>query len=269
MKRVNVLICVASVTLFLGGGFLVSQVKNNKVSAKQSQVKPEVKQRDSVPANQFEGIPISHNMSVSKSYESVEELEQEADVILIGKPTMDIAESKPKSKIVPIGKRRDRETTDFARVPGESYVTTMEDGGITSFFSLATIKVQKVIKGDIKTKTIDVSEPAALVQASDNSRYIIASEDYTPLQKNTKYLLFLTSTDILAEKHADLFQRFDYKNELPGKYTMLTAVASKFNLDGSDKAEEKQFDDPMKAATKLFRDKVSKKYRADYDSVTQ
>jgi hypothetical protein len=269
MKKINVLICITSASLFLGGIFLLSQIKNNEVSAKQSQSKPGVEESNSIAINKFKGIPISHNMSVSRSYESVEELEQRAHVILIGKPTMDIAESKPKSKVVPFGKKIDRETTDFARVPGESYVTTMEDGGISSFFSLTTIKVQKVIKGDIKTKTIDVSEPAALVQASDNSRYIIASEDYTPFQKNTKYLLFLMSTDILAEKHADLLQQFDYKNELPGKYTMLTAVASKFNLDKSDKAEEKQFDDPMKAATKLFRDKVSKKYKADYDSVTQ
>jgi hypothetical protein len=259
MKKLDFVIKLTLAITFLGGTSLfLLHVKDDKVS---------LNQQESTELNQFNGIPISEVFSDSKTYDIPEQLEADADVILIGKPIADISESKIQSKQVPFGSKRQPVPGLDNYASGGSYTTTTEDGAISSYINIVTIKVQKVIKGDIKSKTIDVVEPAALVQASDNSRYIIASESYTPLQKNKKYILFLVSTDTMATKYADIYQRNGYKNELPGKYITISPGFSKFNLDSSDQSEAQEVNKDV--LLKPFKEKVSKKYLKEYNAATE
>jgi hypothetical protein len=258
MKKTNFAVKIALAITFLGGASLFFfHIKDDKVLSKQ---------QESTVLNQFNGIPISEVFSDSKTYDIPEELEADADVIVIGKPIADISESKIQSRQVPFGSKDNKKFLDNY-VPGVSYLTTTEDGAISSYINIVTIKVQKVLKGDIKTKTIDMVEPAALVQASDNSRYIIASESYTPLQKNKKYILFLVSTDMMATKYADIYQRNGIKNYLPGKYIAISPGFSKFNLDSTDQSEAQEVNQDV--LLKPFKEKVSKKYLKEYNAAIE
>jgi hypothetical protein len=256
MKKIHYVVGVLLSALAFLGIFSISKPKKITV-AKQPQ-----SQQESNVVETFNGIPLSKILTDSKVYESTEELEESADIIFIGKPITDIAESKPISKKI-IGSKQNKGQF-FLYNPGESYTATDDTGAIVDSVHFLTVKVQKVLKGDIKTKTIDFGEPAALVKPSNDLQYIITPEDYTPVKKNKKYVFFLLSTDALMAKHADLFRRAGYTNSMPGKYILLSARFGKYNLDLTDTDENKQVSKDSKV--KEFKEKISGKYRKDYDA---
>jgi hypothetical protein len=268
MKKINVVIFIASSTLFFGISSAILSHSVNKEGDSQK--------KEAIYSSKFNGISISEVLSNSKVYESLEELETDAEIILIGTPVTNISESKTKVKKAKFGSKeiKPTEKSQNNKSPepeeyfsGESYITTFEDGSISSYSSILEVKVQKVIKGNINEKTIELVEPAALVQSPDGSQYIISSEDYTPAQENTKYIFFLASTNTLAEKYAEIYERNGYKNEIPGKYITLSPGFSKYNLDLNDNLENEKFkNNPI---LNKIKEKVSNKYKKVYEAANK
>ncbi|RCX13858.1 hypothetical protein DFR58_11694 [Anaerobacterium chartisolvens] len=107
-------------------------------------------------------------MGSIKGFDSIEEMESQSSLIIIGSPEKDFLSCTPTIKYDDNGRYED-------------------------FFTLRKIKIDKVLKGDKDFETIDVVEAAAAIN-NDPFKYqkdILTDEGYTPMEKGKKYLLFL------------------------------------------------------------------------------
>ncbi|MFD2168703.1 hypothetical protein [Tumebacillus lipolyticus] len=109
----------------------------------------------------YENFGVATTSASFEHHESVDELADEAELIVLGSFT---------------GKR-------------ENFVAKDGKGDYISTISKSVVKIDKVIKGDKKkNSTIEVFEDCYL---TDNQRYI-ATEGYKWMNEDGKYLLFLT-----------------------------------------------------------------------------
>ena len=128
----------------------------------------------------------------------IEDLIAKSDIIVIGKPTQSIAESTPLIQ-------RDHE------------------GYISVAISQTEFKVQRAIKGASSSDTLLIGQQAAIVTDKKTDKSVLrVFDDYQPLVKNAKYILFL-------------------KRGLNGSplYFPVGVYYGKFNIDGTDLAENK------------------------------
>ncbi len=171
-------------------------------------------------------LPIRFQPSLANyiTYEDAEALESQADLVVVGKPFASLEDSQPVSI-------RD------------------EEGLVVDKQTITLVKVQKVFQGKIVEKEIKVIQPAALVQEPNQNHFIICMGGYSPMMKDSKYLLFLQEVDTVTFPH------------LAGVYSILSVNQGKFNFDNTDKQEIK-----MEAQDEQYR-QLKTKVRNKYESL--
>jgi hypothetical protein len=109
-----------------------------------------------------------------------------------------------------------------AKVTGNHKNVSYDQGGLPSGYTLTEIKVGKVIKGEnLEEKTINIREPyITLDNGLIPGKTELTWEDYTKLQSNAQYILFLTWSEAT--------QTYDVSSGNEGKY----------NMDNKDLPEE-------------------------------
>lgn len=133
---------------------------------------------------------------------TVQDMIANSDLIVIGRPLQSFNETTP----------------DIDR---------LNTGAIASAHSPTLFKVNRVLKGNVDGDTITIGENFAIVSDTPSSRpYVWAIEDYQPLVKDKKYLLFLG------------------RGMRTPKYYISGVYFGKMNLDGLDNSET-QIQDPQ------------------------
>jgi hypothetical protein len=126
-------------------------------------------------------------------------------------------------------------------------VTDDTDRSMADRYTIISVKVLKFIKGEVQEKEIKVLQPAAVRKAGGIFPYIDMMGGYSPLKKDSKYLLFLRKMDTAT-----------FPN-MVGVYG-LSSIQAKFNFDKTDNGETK-----LEAKNKQYaglKTKVIKKYGA-------
>jgi hypothetical protein len=192
--RIKLLMATAiSVTVVLGLNRTNAQVKPSAQNAAQASEQPLA-----VGMEKIEGFDVIRTPGQIIAPRSFEAMVNTADLIVIGRPSQSIAES---TAII----KRDSE------------------GYLNSAASQTAFKVSQVLKGTIDSKNILIGQQAAIVKEKGDASYsMITLEEYQPLVKNAKYILFL-------------------KKGLDGRpwYFPLGVYFGKINLDGNDQGEKK------------------------------
>jgi hypothetical protein len=192
----------------------------------------------------IDGLPAQVNPGNYITFDSVENLSNTADLIIIGQPVNNLSESKR------ISKKNTGKTNDKVEL-NTSLVYTDEDGKIVDYQTVTPVKVKKVLKGNPKDKLIGVSQGGAVVDANSQP-FVMASEGFTPLDKGSKYILFLKEIDAS-----------EFPN-MAGIYSIISVNQGKFNLDKSDKQEETH--ETKDLQYKSLKEQVRSKYKKDFDS---
>ncbi|MEH1927694.1 hypothetical protein [Nostoc sp.] len=152
----------------------------------------------SASTEMIEGLTVTRTEGSIIVPKDIEDLIAKSDIIAIGKPTQSITESTPLIQ-------RDLE------------------GYVTQAISQTKFKVQRVLKGALYSDTLLIGQQAAIVADRIRGKsFLQVFEDYQPLVKNAKYILFL-------------------KKGLNGSplYFPVGVYYGKFNVDGTDQAENK------------------------------
>ncbi|WP_342575740.1 hypothetical protein [Paenibacillus sp. FSL M8-0142] len=103
------------------------------------------------------------------AFDTIEELDQAADVIVIGSPIKDF---------------EDR----------EHMAQYFEDGMIQDFYTMTELRIEKVIKqpdGIDIGEMMELIEPLSIIEESGNQKTKIIMDDYRELKKGSRYILFL------------------------------------------------------------------------------
>lgn len=153
--------------------------------------KPKTEKSNSI---QILEIPASH-----ATFNSVEALENYADLIIVGRTTKALEEGQP---II----RRD------------------SAGYIKDFYTVTPFEIKKVLKGPKKSNTeIPVIQPAVTIaQPGQQNMTVMITEGFSLLKKNSSYLLYLKQVDEVAQE----------------MYSVVAVNQGKFNLDKTDREEE-------------------------------
>lgn len=152
-------------------------------------------------------------------YNDVDTLTNFADLIIVGQPEKDFSEYTPTIKYTDTGRFEDFHTT-------------------------TDIKVLKVLKGDYTLKSIPVDQHAALISYPFKlQKDLMISEDYSVMQKNNKYLLFLKKYE--------------------SGYCIISINQGKFNVDNLDSNEKlianqyKQYGELTQAVLSKYANKLN------------
>jgi hypothetical protein len=152
----------------------------------------------SASAEIIEGLAVRRTEGSIIAPKDLENLIATSDIIAIGKPTQSIAESTP-------------------------LVQRNSEGYVTEAISQTEFKVQRLLKGTLDSDTLSVGQQAAMVVDNKTAKtFLQVFDNYQPLVKNSKYILFL-------------------KRGLNGSplYFPVGVYYGKFNVDGTDQAENK------------------------------
>jgi hypothetical protein len=189
-------------------------------------------------------IPLKVQASFAsyKTYNESAELEIAADLVVVGRAKTSIEDGQPTA--VPESEKAKRN-----HAVNESVVIKDEQGFIVDRYTITSVKVHKVVKGKVEDKEIKVLQPAAVVKESNQPAFISTIEDYAPLKKNVKYLLFLKEVDTAT-----------YPN-LAGVYSILSVNQGKFNLDKGDDEETR-----VEGRNEQYQ-KLKVKIRKNYESM--
>lgn len=107
-----------------------------------------------------------------KLFNSANELEEYADLIVVGETVAEFSEHKPTITYTPEGRYQD-------------------------FYTITDVKYSKILKGNFSEKFISVIQGAALIESPYKlQKDLLLREDMTLMEKGKKYLLFLKKTDI-------------------------------------------------------------------------
>jgi hypothetical protein len=225
--------------LFIFSSFLVvSCDKNaNSLNTKNEPYKSALK-----PVS-IDGLPAQVNPGNYITFDS-DNLSSTADLIIIGQPMSNLSESKK------VSKKNIEKTIDKIEF-NTSLVYTDEDGKIIDYQIVTPVKVKKVLKGNPQDKVIGVSQRGAVVDANPQP-FVITTEGFTPLDKGSKYILFL------KEINASEFPN------MVGLYSIISINQGKFNLDKSDKQEE--MSETKDLQYKNLKEQIRNKYKQDFDS---
>lgn len=106
-------------------------------------------------------------------FNSIEDLDAHADLIVVGTPVLPFEEREHK-------------------------VTYYEDGVVQDFYTVTDFKVDKVIKDSkqaVKNGIIQYFEPISIVTQEKGPKVIYSIADYQEVQQGEKYLVFLREND--------------------------------------------------------------------------
>jgi hypothetical protein len=170
-----------------------AQVTNSKL---QKAVQPS--QQSSKLAEKIEGLNIIKAEGSIIAPRTFEEMVNTSDLIVIGRPSQSVAES-----------------TALVKKDSEGY--------INEAISQTEFKVSQVLKGSISSKKILIGQLAAIAKDKNDVAYaMMVVDEYRPLVKNAKYILFL-------------------QKGMGGSplYFSSGVYFGKINLDGNDQGEKK------------------------------
>lgn len=170
----------------------------------------------SASAERIEGLTVRRSQGSIIVPKDVEDLIAKSDIIVIGKPTQSIRESTP-------------------------LIQRDSEGYVTQAISQTKFKVQRLVKGTLDSDRLLIGQQAAILADKNIGKtFLQVFDDYQPLVKNAKYILFL-------------------KKGLNGSplYFPYGVYYGKFNLDDTDPAENKIKDLDFK----LIRKDVIKRFK--------
>ncbi len=147
----------------------------------------------------------------------------------------DIEEMIQRSALVVIGKTPKNVTE------GKAVIPRADDGTIHGVYTEVPFKITKTFQGDKNLKDITLGQ-AAVVIPSENGQpaYIQIVGEYTPVEPNTRYLMFL--------------KKPTPETDNPNLYVPVGVVYGQHNLTSD--AEEKKFpDSTFKTLRKLVRER--------------
>jgi len=213
MKRVIIL----GVSLFAfcaGIPVAVSSSIRTKPIQSTNPQKPVVREMGGV--ERLYGLPVFRTHASYIAPDDIEEMIRRSELIVIGKTPKNVAE-------------------------GKSVLPRDDEGTIHGAYTEVPFKISKTFKGDKDLKEITLAQAAAVVRPEDGKpAYIQVLGEYTPVEPNTRYLMFL-------------------KRGNPGSggehlYTPIGVVYGQHNLTSD--AEEKKFPDYLfKSLRKLVRER--------------
>lgn len=176
-------------------------------------------------------IEAGNNISVEKPalqitatnhaiFASAEELASRADLIVVGKTLKEFEQnSLVYVSIATKSKKRFQ--------PNQSVIVYDETKSLLDYYTITQFEVKKVLKGSFSSKKISVLQAGAIVPKSGHkAKYILASEDFSPLKANSSYILFLAKIDTVT-----------FPN-LADVYSIISINQGKFNLDKTDDQEQ-------------------------------
>ncbi len=230
---------ISLILLFLSFSILLESCQTRPSALRQelSEASAIVKTKPSVNSLRVEALVGNY-----KTYENAEDLEIASGLIIIGKPQASLEESKPTS--IPISQQLTKQP-----IVNESIVVKDNDGAIIDRYTISSVKVQKVVKGQFKEKEIRVIQPSAVVKEDNQAPFISTIEGYSPLKKNSKYILFLKEIDTATYP------------KMAGVYSILSVNQGKFNFDNTDTEETK-----VEASDNQYAD-LKAKVRAKYGAM--
>jgi hypothetical protein len=180
-----------------------------------------------------------------KTFDSEDELFQFVDLVVIGKPTINLDETSYISSSESEAKSK--------KYPDNVSIEIKNSAGLGGpAFSIVLFKVQKYLKGNLKEKQIRVLQTAAYLQEPGRPPFVQLTEGASPLQKKSRYVLFLKELDPAT-----------YPN-LAGVYGVMSVNQGKFNFDKTD-SQESEVEGSDEQYRKL-KEKVKKRHESDFDS---
>jgi hypothetical protein len=200
---------------------------------------------DSISIENNKKVPIHRAQGNYKTFDSDEELSQVADLVVIGKPMADLDETSFLSY-------SESESRSKKNQGNESILVRSSTGNVMDAYSIVSFKVQKYLKGDSKEKQIRILQSPAYIQQGNQTSYVWLQEDSSPLQKKSRYILFLKEVDTTT-----------YPN-LAGVYSIISVGQGKFNLDKSDSKESEI--EGKNDQYRQLKEKVRKRREVDFNS---
>lgn len=196
------IIAITSATAYLAS----AQIKNSAVKSENKQVNNATQSSTASSPNSsspkkmemIDGFPVVRLDGSLIIPTGFQDMIDRSDLVIIGRPLQSMAESTAVVK-------RDSE------------------GYISFAVSHTEFKISRVIKGSSPSNTILIGQEAAIVKDKGDSIYVMrVMDEYQPLVKNAKYVLFL-------------------KKGLAGSpaYYPFAAYYGKVNLDNRDKSENR------------------------------
>lgn len=196
MKKIITLFIIAILCFSLAS--CAKTIDSNTATAPENEVTTEP----------FESMEISYNqMSMFKTYDSLDELTERAELIVIASPEKTFTDEAPTF-------------LDINGNPVDSY----EQASNGNRFTKRQFKVYKVLKGDKNLKEVTVAETFAYNESTDK---IVGFEGEYIAKKNAKYLLFL-----IPSNYTD-------------SYYVTCYNVGKINIDGKDPNCEQVVDNKM------------------------
>ncbi len=184
-----------------------------------------------VQPNKVQEVSVS---STYIKYESLDELEKCAELILIG-------------------------NTKTELMKREHITTFMSNGAIADFYTLVDFNIKEVVKkpSDFSmnsSKMIKIIEPAGFIKGEKvkgeehNVNTIIKDETYEPLEKNVDYIVFLKKNDK---------GQYGIINMYRGKFELNKNINPKFNSNGEE----------LDKSYKKMKEEVLKKHSSDVEKI--
>jgi hypothetical protein len=147
----------------------------------------------------------------------------------------DLEELIQRSELIAIGKTPKNVTE------GKAVIPRADDGTIYGVYTEVPFKIAKTFKGDKKLKEITLAQAAAVIPAeNEQPAYIQIVGEYTPIEPNTRYLMFL--------------KKPTPETDNPNLYVPIGVIYGQHNLV-SDEEEKKFPDRTFKEIRKLVRER--------------
>jgi len=187
-KKIYIALIVPAITVF--GSCIVAA--NNRITNVVQSTEHTLKSTEVI-----QGLKVSRTEGSIIAPDNIDDMISKSDLIVIGKPTQSILESTP-------------------------LIQRDSEGYVSEAISLTQFKIQRVLKGQPYADTIAIGQQAAVLTDKRTAKtFLQVFDDYQPLVKNAKYILFLRK----GLNNSPLY--FPY-----GVYY------GKVNVDGSDQAED-------------------------------
>lgn len=166
-----------------------------------------------------ETIPVHTLLGDYIRFNSVDKLTEIADFVVVGKPQANIEDSV----FVSVSEENSRTRQPQNQI--ESIVVGDDLGSIVDAYTITPFRVQRYLKGQLKTKEIKIIQSVAYIQEEGKSPYLWINKGFSPLERKSRYILFLKEVDTAT-----------YPN-LSDVYSIVSVNQGKFNLDQTDSGE--------------------------------
>jgi hypothetical protein len=172
-----------------------------------------------------EGLPILGRSFVEYIFfENIDQLIKEADLIVVGRPLTELGPNTT------LRSMKAKKNYGYFKIPvNQSLVVTDSSGASTrgADWTLISFAIEKILKGKPISSEIQILESGIVISGKSIAKHIQVigdTNDYTPLRKGKKYLLFLKKTLPTPTSFFD--------SDLT--YSSIGLHQGKYNLDGGD-----------------------------------